>query len=208
MGAPAPPVAPVFAPATLKQALDGVLSLARAADRLPDAMRMLAEIEMRIGAVGSAIGRDRRGGTVGGQPAPRVAIATAVSEGEIVLGGRWVPDLAAAAGAEAVLVRAGEDDLSSTPAELARAGPALLVLALPGVHVAGALRTHGVLRASAGWQPLRRTPTVAIDGRRYVVAPGPSIVRAVELLAAAIHGYRPAPAPAPVELAACEPAPG
>ncbi len=199
-------VAAPFAPATLKQALDGALELGRGAGCLPEAMRVLADIELRLAALGTRMAIDRRAGTVAGEPAPRVAVVGAVNRVGLVLSGRWVPDLAALAGAEAVLTTSGGRDVAATPGELARAGAGTVVLAIPGALPADALNRYRQVSISESWQPLDGARVVALDGNRFVTVPGPALPRAVELLGAAVHGDAAGVSAAKEEMLALEPA--
>ena len=177
-----------FAPATLKQALDGALELGRAAGRLSEAIRVLANIELRLGALGTRLGVDRRAGTVAGAQAPRVAILNAVNSVGIVLAGRWAPELATLAGGAAVLTRPGGPDLAASPADLVDAGTDVLVLALTETNLADAAVTYREVSSRETWRVLAGVRVVVLDGIRFINKPGPTLVRSAELMAAGIHG--------------------
>jgi hypothetical protein len=166
-----------FAPRTLKEVLDAVLALGRQVDALPAAMSLLAAGEARLAAVRHALGI-ARDGSVRGAPPPRAVILTAVDPP--VAGGRWLPDLLAHAGASSPLAPSGSADRPVQQADL----DAMDVVIAP---------------AASGEARLAHGNAVLVEGLGGGGA-GPELYRLVELLAAAVHGFRPDPAPAAGEL--------
>ena len=157
-----------FAPATYKQVLDGALALGRAAGRLPEAIRVLAEGEARLRRLRDHLGLTRRDREAGGLP--RVAVIERLDP--LTLAGRWVPDLVAHAGGRSVLVASGEPSLVVSAAALADAEvDALVVLSSEDSQV---LRDVSVGRVYAFPPAL-------------LLVPGPNLIAAAEALAAALH---------------------
>lgn len=169
-----------FAPRTLKEALDAVLQLARHAQCLPAAMALLAAGEARLARVRQelAIGRD---GSVRGADPQRAIILTSLDP--LIAGGRWLPDLLAHAGASSPLAPAGDEDRHVEPSDLAPLDAVIVALPLTGAK-----------DAASGAARLAHPRTFAI-GSPHACGAGPELYRTVELLAAALYGYRP---PAPV----------
>jgi iron complex transport system substrate-binding protein len=205
MGAAPYAAVPRFAPETLKQVLDQALALGAAAGRLPAAMPLIADVERRLAALVHALEIDRRAGTVAGRPASRVAVVTDVAPEGLVLGGLWVPGLAAAAGLSAAGPSEGSADVLVAPAGLARLAPDAVVFAPAGLSADAAAAAVRSLRDAEGWcdiDAFRAGRLHVIDGTRYVGRPGPEIARSAELLAFVVHGERSGVTAAPDEAAA------
>jgi hypothetical protein len=178
----------VFAPRRYRDVLDGALTLARAADRLPEAFRALGDGEARLMALVRRLGISRRYGTVGGAPAPSVLLLDGLDP--LRAAGGWVPDLVTHAGGRPALAARSRSPRALVPADLPTAEPDVLVVALPGRSPEDALATWGAHGGS--WPPLGALE----EGRAWAVSgpllhrPGPGLVRAVEVLAAVVHGER------------------
>jgi iron complex transport system substrate-binding protein len=186
----APPFGP-FAPATLKEVLSAALDLGNAAGRLPDAMRVLADFELRLDRLAATLRIDRRAGTVAGRPPPRVAIITDVRGDEVVLAGRWVPDLASAAGARALLADAGGDDAVVRFEEIVDVEPDRVIFALRGRTTDESLSLVRNAAGRIGWVGVDERLVgrySLLDGVRFVNEPEPALARSIELIALACHG--------------------
>ncbi|HLT47605.1 MAG TPA: hypothetical protein VK002_10285 [Rubricoccaceae bacterium] len=172
-----------FAPATYKEVLDGALALGRAAGRLPQAMRVLAEGEARLRRLRDRLGITRR--DRGGEGLPRVAVI--VQADPLTLAGRWMPDVVAHAGGRPVLVEAGQPDRAVPWPALAEAD--VLVVApdgreeVEGQAVLRALAAHPAWRGHAAV----RAGRVAVFEGALLHRPGPNLVEAAERLAALLH---------------------
>lgn len=180
-----------FAPRTLKEVLAGALGLGNSVGRLGEAMRVLGGGEERLAALAARLGLDRRTGTVGGQPFPAAALVTALGDGTVTLSGRWGPDLLEKAGARPLGPAPGEGDAVWSLDTLTREAPAVVIFAgdePPPPDVVSRFRVR-----------LSSTRLFHLDATR-VNRPGPSLVRTVELLAAAVHGAAAGVRPAPGEL--------
>jgi hypothetical protein len=194
----------------LKRVLSTALDLGRAAGRLPEAMRVLADFELSLGRLAATLGIDRRAGMVAAGPPPRVAIMTELRGDEVVLAGRWVPDLAAAAGALALFVDAGGPDVAIPFEDIVHADPDRLVFALRDRAVDDALPVvREVLRRTAS----RRhgegfaDSCSVLDGARFVNEPAPALARSIELIALACHGMACGVRASPDEIVTLAPAP-
>jgi iron complex transport system substrate-binding protein len=181
-------------PRTLKQVLDWALALGAAAGRTAEAVRVVADVERRLLALARRLDIDRRAETVAGAPMPPMAIVSSIQGVELVLPGRWVPGMAAAAGVRAVGVSEGEPDLRLEMPALEAFAPDTVLLArsdAPGAEAA----TAGEVLTGGAWR------IAAIDGSRFINLPGPELARSVELLAFVAHGDRSGVTPEPGELA-------
>jgi iron complex transport system substrate-binding protein len=177
-----------FAPTTYKEVLDGALALGRAAGRLPEAMRVLAEGEARLRRLRDRLGLARPDRAREGLP--RVAVIE--RHDPLTLAGRWVPDLVAHAGGRPVLVEPGQPSAAVPMATLAATEPDVLVVAPLG-HTKGDVRAAlRALERLPGWDRL----AAVRGGRVFVIEgtllypPGPGLVAAAEQLAAALHPER------------------
>ena len=178
-------------PRTLKDVLSGVLAAGRAAGTLPEAMRVVGKGEERLAVLAARLGLDRRTGTIAGRPFPAAALITAFDADTVTLAGRWGPDLLEKAGARPLGPAPGEGDAVWSLDTLVREAPAVVIFAgdePPSSDV--------VSRFRAGLPGVR---LFHIDAAR-VNRPGPSLVRTVELLAAAVHGAAAGITPTPGEL--------
>jgi iron complex transport system substrate-binding protein len=149
------------------------------------------------GAAGAGVaGMSAAGASGGGPGRPRVAVVEWVDPP--FSAGHWVPDLVTAAGGEAVAGRAGARSVQTSWADIAAAGPDLVVVAPCGFHLAGAVeQARSVAGALAG---LADVPVWAIDADGIVVRPGPRLVNGVEALAAILHPQAvPAPPPGTIQ---------
>lgn len=185
---PAEAPAVAFAPRHYRDVLDGAMALAKAVGRLPEAFRVVGEGEARLMTLARRLDYNRRVGTVGGRPAPTVVVLDRLDPPRGA--GLWVPDLVAHAAGRPLLAGAGRPPREITPKDLAATDPDALAIALPDTRAASAL---GALHAALEtWPPLRAVGegrAFALDGR-LVHHPGPNLVRAVEVLAVALHGDR------------------
>ena len=101
--------------------------------------------------------------------------------------GHWVPDLVTAAGGEAVAARPGARSVQTNWADIAAAGPDLVVVAPCGFHLAGAVEQARLVAGALAAEDLADVPVWAIDADGIVVRPGPRLVNGVEALASVIH---------------------
>jgi iron complex transport system substrate-binding protein len=133
----------------------------------------------------SAAGASGAGASGGGPGRPRVAVVEWVDPP--FSAGHWVPDLVTAAGGEAVAARPGARSVQMSWADIAAAGPDLVVVAPCGFHLAGAVEQARLVAGALAAEGLADVPVWAIDADGIVVRPGPRLVNGVEALAAILH---------------------
>lgn len=175
-------------PQTFKQALDAALGMGRAAGCLPEAMQFVGEGEARLHALHKRLGRRRDGSLVDRQPPTVVCIEWLEP---LMTAGHWVPDLVHLAGGRAVCAEAGARSAYVTWDAVRAADPDVIVVAPCGFTVEATRRELHLLTARPDWNALRAVRSgrvFLLEGNAYFNRPGPSLYRAVELLAAALHG--------------------
>lgn len=165
-------------PQTLDEVIASVITVADAAG-VPERGRQLVDrLNERL---------VRLAAQVAGRPRPRVFVLEWIEPP--FLGGHWVPDVVAAAGAEPVLVRPGAKSVPVSWDDITRAAPEHVVVAPCGYGLDGAAE-----QARAVLDRIPATATVwAIDADAVMVRPGPRLVDGAEALAAAFHGIAPLP---------------
>jgi iron complex transport system substrate-binding protein len=158
-------------PHSLDDVLATVLTVGTALGAAPRAGELTDGLRRRLADVA-----DR----VAGRPRPRVAVAEWIDPP--FTAGHWVPDLVRAAGGEPV-GHGGTRSVPTSWAELAAAGPDLVLVAPCGFHLDDAVRQAGT--AVAALPP--GLPVWALDADGLVVRPGPRLVAGVEAIAAILH---------------------
>jgi iron complex transport system substrate-binding protein len=170
-------------PHSLDDVLDSILVVGQRAGVADRAERLVGELRARLARVAAS---------VAGWGRPRVAVVEWVDPP--FSAGHWVPDLVAAAGGEAVVARPGAASVQTSWADIAAAGPDLVVLAPCGFHLAGAVEQARSVAGALAVEGLADVPVWAIDADGIVVRPGPRLVNGVEALAAILHPHA-VPAP-------------
>lgn len=165
-------------PQTLDEVIASVITVADAAG-VPERGRQLVDrLNERL---------VRLAAQVAGRPRPRVFVLEWIEPP--FLGGHWVPDVVAAAGAEPVLVRPGAKSVPVSWDDITRAAPEHVVVAPCGYGLDGAAE-----QARAVLDRIPATAAVwAIDADAVMVRPGPRLVDGAEALASAFHGIAPLP---------------
>jgi iron complex transport system substrate-binding protein len=158
-------------PYSLEEVLGTILAVGERTGAAGRAARLVAGLRERLAAVAVR---------VAGRPRPRVAVVEWVDPP--FAAAHWIPDLVTAAGGEPVAARPGQRSVPLTWAEIAAAGPDLVIVAPCGYHLAGALA-----QARAAAAALPAVPAWAIDADALVVRPGPRLVDGVEAIAAILH---------------------
>jgi iron complex transport system substrate-binding protein len=176
-------------PHSLDDVLDSILVVGQRAGVADRAERLVGQLRVRLARVAASVagaseGRTSVAGTsAAGRGRPKVAVVEWVDPP--FSAGHWVPDLVVAAGGEAVAARPGQASVPTSWADIAAAGPDLVVVAPCGFHLAGAVeQARSVAGALAG---LADVPVWAIDADGIVVRPGPRLVNGVEALAAILY---------------------
>jgi iron complex transport system substrate-binding protein len=190
-------------PHSLDDVLDSILVVGQRAGVADRAERLVGQLRARLARVAASVTGASGGGTSGdwtsgdgtsgdgtsvagpGRPRRRPKVAVVEWVDPPFSAGHWVPDLVVAAGGEAVAARPGQASVPTSWADIAAAGPDLVVVAPCGFHLAGAVeQARSVAGALAG---LADVPVWAIDADGIVVRPGPRLVNGVEALAAILY---------------------
>jgi iron complex transport system substrate-binding protein len=163
-------------PGSLDEVLGTVRTVGEALGLSDRAEQVVAGLERRLAAVAEAVaGRER----------PRVAVVEWVDPPFVA--GHWVPDLVAAAGGLEVCGLPGERSVTTTWADVAAAGPDVLLVAPCGYHLDDAVAQATVAADACSAAGLAAAQVWAIDADGLVVRPGPRLVDGVEALAALLH---------------------
>jgi iron complex transport system substrate-binding protein len=168
-------------PHSLDDVLDSILIVGERAGVADRAERLVGELRARLARVAASVA----GAGGGGRGRPRVAVVEWVDPP--FSAGHWVPDLVTAAGGAAVAGRAGARSVQTSWADIAAAGPDLVVVAPCGFHLAGAVEQARLVAGALAAEGLADVPVWAIDADGIVVRPGPRLVNGVEALAAILH---------------------
>lgn len=108
----------------------------------------------------------------------------------LMAAGNWVPELAAAAGADYRLAAAGEHSAWLAWEDLEAAAPAALCFSPCGFPLEQIRRELPALLAGPRWQRIpavRSGRAYAVDGNAYLNRPGPRLVESAEILAGLLH---------------------
>jgi iron complex transport system substrate-binding protein len=197
-------------PHSLDDVLDSILVVGRRAGVADRAELVIGELRARLARVAASVAGVSGAGVSGagvsgagvsgagvsgrGRGRPRVAMVEWVDPP--FSAGHWVPDLVTAAGGEAVGGRAGARSVQTSWADIAAAGPDLVVVAPCGFHLAGAVEQARLVAEALAAEGLADVPVWAIDADGIVVRPGPRLVNGVEALAAILHPQAVPAAPA------------
>jgi hypothetical protein len=163
----------VWAPYTLKSAMDAALRLARAVGRLPKMMHVLGEREKALKALSH--GRKEASGR-----AP--AAICLICRDTCHVMGLWAPDLIERAGGEPLLLQAGDPSIPLRAGDLAQRPPDIIFAGLRGREAAGEDR----LRAALSGAPF--------ESEVYLVSPdmlltsGPALHETVLQFSVALRG--------------------
>ena len=192
-------------PDQLQQALAGLPSAPRVLSLHPT---RLTDVIGDIARIGAAIGRPTEGQQLAdalqaelshirsqlqslssAAPAkPRVACVEWLDPPYI--GGHWVPDMVACAGAVDALGEAGMPSRRTSWRDIADADPDVIVLMPCGYSVAQTLAEMASLPPPAGWEALaavRKGRVYAVDAAAHFSRPGPRLIQGVRILAALCH---------------------
>jgi iron complex transport system substrate-binding protein len=184
-GMPSQPAVLSLDPARLGDVLDDAGTLAAAAGEPGAGTSLRAELEVRIGAVRSA---------VAAAPRPRVAAIEWLDPP--YRAGHWLPEMIAAAGGSDALAAPGERSQEIGWGEVAAARPDVVVVMPCGLDADAAeaeARRHAAALAELGAEAF------AVDAAASFSRPGPRLADGVELLGHLLH---PTLVPAPPGLEA------
>jgi iron complex transport system substrate-binding protein len=172
-------------PRSLTGVLDTILAVGERTGTYDRAVQLVAGLSGRLAAVADL---------VAGRPRPKVAVVEWIDPP--FTAGHWVPDLVTAAGGEPVTGGPGQRSVQATWAEIAAAGPDLVLVAPCGFRLPAATEQAHLV---AGLLP--GIPVWAIDADALVVRPGPRLVNGVEAIASVLH---PSAVPAPPPGSVCQ----
>ena len=162
-------------PQTLDEVIESVNTIADAAGVPERGREMVSSLRERL---------DRLARSTASSPAGRPRVFVLEWVDPPFLGGHWVPDVVAAAGAEPVLTRPGAKSVPVTWDDIAAARPDHVIVSPCGYGLEGAVEQARTV--------LDRLPADvsvwAIDADAVMVRPGPRLVDGAEAIAAAIHG--------------------
>lgn len=179
-------------PQTLDEVIESVNTVAEAAGVPERGRSLVADLRERLANLAEATTA-----ALAGRPRPRVFVLEWVDPP--FLGGHWVPDVVAAAGAEPVLARPGARSVPVTWDDIVDVAPDHVVVSPCGYGLDGAIeQARGILdrlpRDVLSRDVLPREVAVwAIDADAVMVRPGPRLVDGALALAAAFHGVGPVP---------------
>jgi iron complex transport system substrate-binding protein len=166
-------------PDSLTDVYRDIARVARALDVPEAGKRVVAAIEVRLGAV-------RR--VVAGRPRPRVAFIEWVDP--LMAGGNWMPELIDIAGGHNLFGEAGAHSDWMAWDELLAADPEVIVVAPCGYGLARCLEELPLLEARPGWSTIaavKKERVYFADGNAYFNRPGPRLAQSAELLAELLH---------------------
>jgi len=183
-------------PHSLDDVLDSILVVGRRAGVADRAERLVGELRARLARVAASVAG--ASGSRRGRGRAKAAVVEWVDPP--FSAGHWVPDLVAAAGGEAVAARPGAASVQTSWADIAAAGPDLVVVAPCGFHLAGAVEQARSVVGALAAEGLPDVPVWAIDADGIVVRPGPRLVNGVEAVAAILYPQAvPAPPPGTIQ---------
>lgn len=166
---------------TVQGIFDGVMSIARAMDLLPQGEDLIAKMRSGIRAVTEAV-RDRL--------TPTVVMLEWTDP--IFSMGNWGPELVEAANGKVLLGEKGKFSSAISWNEVRDADPDFLIIAPCGYDLGRTVRELPLLEALPGWSQLKsvRMGRVAFaDGNLYFNRSGTTIVDTVEIIAEILHGH-------------------
>lgn len=169
-------------PKSLGETLGDVRTLAEACERRDQGVDFIARAAARIDRVKLAVRAERR---------PRVVALEWLDP--VFIAGHWTPQLIELAGGEDVLGLPGESSQELSYAEVAAAGPQVVVVMPCGYD---APRAHAEALAYASpLADLGAERIVAVNASAYYSRPGPRLIDGLELLAHILHPDRVPAAP-------------
>jgi iron complex transport system substrate-binding protein len=176
-----------FSPSTVKEILDGALRIGRHLGVLESAMRWISDQEVRLAHLRTRIGVSKSGEIAGGSRA-RVVVLEWIDPP--MTAGHWIPDMVELAGADTLLASPDGKSVATSWEIVAASEPDVLLVASCGRTVAESSQD---LASSPGWRQLPtllRDRTWILDGTTFVTTPGPSLYRAIQLVASVIYPER------------------
>jgi len=167
-------------PRNLGDVWDDISRVARETSREDAAKKMLAEIKQRLHALKQQVER------ISGRP--RVVFLEWLEP--FYVGGHWVPEMIALAGAEDVFGRVGAPSFRIELKDLVAAAPDIIVVAPCGYDAEQARKEYCAMTFPPEWDAIpavRDGRVYAFEANAYASRPGPRLVTGVEALAKIFH---------------------
>jgi iron complex transport system substrate-binding protein len=167
-------------PRNLGDVWDDVSSVARETSREDTAEKLLAEIEQRLQALRRQVERISL--------RPRVAFLEWLNP--FYVGGHWVPEMIALAGAEDVFGRVGAPSFRVELKDIVAAAPDIIVAAPCGYEAEQARKEYCSMTFPSEWDAIpavRNGRVYAFEANAYASRPGPRLVTGIEALAKIFH---------------------
>jgi iron complex transport system substrate-binding protein len=177
-------------PHSLRDVWDDVRKIGDATQRRREAQALSITLEQKVAAIEARAAQAKT--------RPRILCVEWLDP--YYVGGHWVPEMAAKAGGQDVLGRAGEPSFRVTADEIAATGAEIIVVMPCGFGVERVASEYRTTNFPSGWLDLpaaREQRIFAVDANSYFSQPGPRLADGVALLAHLFHpSLFPAPPPA------------
>ena len=177
-------------PTSLKDVLDDILRIGRAADAEAEASKCVNGLSERIGRISQQCTML--------EPHERLRVVCIEWIEPLMTAGNWTPQLIDLAGGISVLAAAGEHSGYIQWQAIVDEDPQVLIVAPCGFDLSRSLVESQRLLSMPGWNELaaiRSRRSYVIDGNAYLNRSGPRLVDTVEILAHLLHPeYFPEPA--------------
>lgn len=180
---PAPELVSI-APMTLKQVLDAGLRIGRVTGRVEEAMAFVAEKERELRVLHERLRFLDRA------EEERPCVVCIEWLEPLMTAGHWMPDVVEQAGGRSVLAECGARSRAVDWEALRTADPDVVLVMPCGFQLDETLRDLDYLTRRPGWDELAAVGhgrVFLLDGHTYFNRPGPSIYRAIELVAHCLY---------------------
>ena len=166
-------------PHSLADVWEDIRRIGEATGRRRDAQGLAITLAQRVAAIEMRVAAALR---------PRVLCLEWM--GPFYIAGHWVPEMAAKAGGEDVLGRAGEPSFRATAEQIAETAAEIIVVMPCGYSSRRAGDEFNFQELPTSWNNLpaiRDKRVFAVDANSYFSRPGPRLADGVELLAHLLH---------------------
>jgi iron complex transport system substrate-binding protein len=167
-------------PRNLREVWSDVAQVGSATSREYAAAKLLAQIDDRLLALKKQIDKISE--------RPRVAFLEWLEP--FYVGGHWVPEMIALAGAEDVFGRLGEPSFRVEVKDMLAAAPDIILVAPCGYDAKKAREEYSAMAHAAEWKQIpavRNGRVFAFEANSYASRPGPRLATGVEALAKIFH---------------------
>jgi iron complex transport system substrate-binding protein len=164
--------------ASIEGIFDDIDRVAAAIDARDEAEELIFGLRARLRSVHERLRASRA-------PRPRVAVLEWTSP--VYTAGHWVPEMVHRAGGVDALATPGSHSRAVGIADVAAAGPDVLVFAPCGYDLERATREARSLLTGGEWDWAADRAVWAIDANALASRPGPRVVDGVETIAALLH---------------------